>query len=126
MDPVEYIELLYVREVRRARWRTFFDEWDVLIGPITLDVAFAHDVRPPLERTLNVDGETVPYQMALTYPMLATHCGQPSTAFPAGLNRAGLPLGLQAIGPYLEDRTTLRFAQLLEREWQGYTPPPGY
>ncbi len=78
------------------------------------------------ERTLRVDNETVPYAINLVYPMWAIFTGQPSTAFPAGLNRAGLPLGLQAIGPYLEDRTTLRFAQLLEREWQGFIPPPGY
>ena len=60
------------------------------------------------------------------YPMWAILPGQPATAFPAGLDPKGLPLGLQAIGPYLEDRTTLRFAQLLEREWQGFQPPPGY
>jgi len=58
--------------------------------------------------------------------MWAIFTGQPATAFPAGLSPAGLPLGLQAIGPYLEDRTTLRFAQLLEREWHAFEPPPGY
>jgi amidase len=64
--------------------------------------------------------------MNIVYPMWSIFAGQPSTAFPAGPSAAGLPLGLQAIGPYLEDRTTLRFAQLLEREWQGFQPPPGY
>jgi len=34
-----------------------------------------------------------------------------------------LPVGLQAAGPRLEDRTTLRFAQLAERELGGYRPP---
>ena len=29
-------------------------------------------------------------------------------------------------GPYLEDRTPLRFAALVAREWGGFTPPPGY
>jgi amidase len=33
---------------------------------------------------------------------------------------------VQAVGPYLEDRTPLRFAQLVERELGGYRPPPGY
>jgi len=58
--------------------------------------------------------------------MWAIFAGQPATAFPAGLSGQGLPLGLQAIGPYLEDRAPLRFAQLLEREWQGFQSPPGY
>lgn len=75
---------------------------------------------------LHVDGRTVPYMLNIVYPMWAIFTGQPATAFPAGRNPEGLPLGLQAIGPYLEDRTTLRFAQLLEQEWHRFEPPPGY
>lgn len=117
---------------RRARaqeaWRAFFADWDVVVGPTTLDAAFPHpDPAVPQEiRTLHYDGRTVPYLHNLVHPMWAIFTGLPATAFPAGLDPAGLPLGLQAMGPYLEDRTTLRFAQLLEREWQGFTPPPGY
>ena len=47
-------------------------------------------------------------------------------AIPAGLDAQGLPVGLQVIGPYLEDRTTLRFAQLLEREWYRFQAPPRF
>ena len=36
----------------------------------------------------------------------------------------GMPMGLQAVGPYLEDRTPLRFAQLVEQALGGYVPPP--
>lgn len=43
-----------------------------------------------------------------------------------GSTAQGLPLGLQAIGPYLEDRTTFRFAQCLERGWYSFERPPGY
>ena len=49
-----------------------------------------------------------------------------STAFPAGRSREGLPIGLQAIGPYLEDRTPVHFAHLLARELGGFTKPAGY
>jgi amidase len=126
IDAAGYLALVRRREVARAAWRSFFKDWDVLIGPMTLDAAFEHKTGAFSERTLQIDNETVPYVINLVYPMWAIFAGQPSTAFPAGLNRAGLPLGLQAIGPYLEDRTTLRFAQLLEREWQGFVPPPGY
>ena len=62
----------------------------------------------------------------LPYPAVATLSGQPSTAFPTGLTKAGLPIGLQAVGPYLEDKTTIRFAALVEREFAGFQPPPGY
>ena len=40
--------------------------------------------------------------------------------------RAGLPYGAQAIGPYLEDRTTIAFSGLVEREFGGFVAPPGY
>lgn len=37
-----------------------------------------------------------------------------------------LPIGVQIIGPYLEDRTTIDFAALAEREFGGFLAPPGY
>jgi amidase len=43
---------------------------------------------------------------------------------PVGLTRGGLPIGIQVIGPYLEDRTPLAFAGLLEREFGGFRGPP--
>ena len=98
----------------------------MLVCPTALDAAYPHQTGPQSERVHAIDGRTVPYMLNIVYPMWAIFAGQPATAFPAGLNAAGLPLGLQAIGPYLEDRTTMRFAQLLEREWRGFEAPPGY
>ena len=46
--------------------------------------------------------------------------------FPISRSETGLPIGVQIVGPYLEDRTTIRFAELIEREFGGFTPPPGY
>jgi hypothetical protein len=37
---------------------------------------------------------------------------------------SGLLIGVQIIGPYLEDRTTIAFAGLVEREFGGFVPPP--
>jgi amidase len=37
-----------------------------------------------------------------------------------------IPEIVQIIRPYLEDRTTIAFAELLEREFGGYVPRPGY
>ena len=37
---------------------------------------------------------------------------------------SGLPIGVQIIGGYLDDRTTLAFAGLIEREFGGFSPPP--
>ena len=126
IDAMDFIVLLNRREAARGAWRAFFESWDVLVCPTALDSAFTHQTGPQSERVLPLDGSEVPYLLNIVYPMWAIFTGQPATAFPAGLSSSGLPLGLQAIGPYLEDRTTMRFAQLLERDWYRFEPPPGY
>ena len=126
LDALGFVGLLDRRERHRAAWRAFFRDWDVLVAPTALDAAFEHRSGPQSKRTLDIDGVEVPYGLNIAYPMLAIHTGQPATAFPGGTNSAGLPLGLQAIGPYLEDLTTIRFAQLLEREWYRFERPPGW
>jgi amidase len=50
----------------------------------------------------------------------------PSTVAPAGLSRAGLPVGVQIIGPQYGDYTCIHFARLLEQEFYRFTPPPGF
>jgi amidase len=34
----------------------------------------------------------------------------------------GLPVGVQIVGPWLEDRTSLKLAELIEREFGGFVP----
>lgn len=122
----ELHELLDRREAYRWAYRDFFRKFDVLLTPMALGPAFEHTEVPFNERRITVNGKQVPYGDTIAYPSLAILAGQPATAFPGGLNRAGLPLGLQAVGPYLEDRTPLRFAQLVEAGWRRFEPPPGY
>lgn len=126
LDAAGLLQLLSRRERVRDAWRRFFTEWDVLMCPTALDAAFPHATGSQPTRVLRVDGVDVPYMHNIVYPHWAIFGGQPATAFPAGRNAGGLPLGLQAIGPYLEDRTTLRFAQLLEREWYAFERPPEF
>jgi amidase len=122
------LSLLDARERCREGFRDFFRQWDVLLAPVTLTPAFEHipEAVPLDERTLRIDGVAVPYERMTVFPGVATLPGLPATAFPCGRTRGGLPIGLQAIGPYLEDRTPIRFAQLLEREMGGFVAPEGY
>jgi len=122
----EYLMWLGEREAYRMKWREFFNRHDVLITPTTLLPAFAHPKVPASERRMQIDGQDCGFDDLSFYPALASLAGLPATAFPVGLNSVGLPLGLQAIGPFLEDYTPLKFADLLEREFGGFRPPPGY
>jgi amidase len=120
------------REQHRAAWRAFFRDWDILLAPAINVLAYPHIDRAwpmddsDLTLTLPVNGRPQPYLQSLCYPALSTVPGQPATAFPVGLSREGLPIGLQAIGPYLEDLTPIRFAALLAREVGGFRKPAGY
>lgn len=114
------------REAYRESFRAFFRDWDILLAPVTIVPAFHHRRVPWMEDTLEVNGYIVPYARLGLYPSIATLSGQPATAFPTGLNSEGLPIGLQAIGPYLEDRTPIRFAALVQQAFGGYQPPPSY
>lgn len=54
----------------------------------------------------------------------ASTCGLPATIVPIERTPTGLPIGVRIIGPYLEDRTTIALAALIEREFGGFVPPP--
>jgi amidase len=50
---------------------------------------------------------------------IATLAGLPAMVMAVGRSDEGLPIGMQIIGPYLEDRTTIAFADLIE-EFGGF------
>ena len=110
----------------RLRWRTFFDDWDVVICPISATTAFEHDHRPKLERTLTVDAAQTSHYEHYFWIGLATVAYLPSTAFPSGLSSDGLPIGLQIIGPEYGDRTTIEVARLIAQELGGFRAPPRF
>jgi amidase len=56
----------------------------------------------------------------------ATLTGCPATVAPVGQTSAGLPVGLQIMGPFWEDATSIAFATLLADEIGGFKAPPGY
>jgi amidase len=66
----------------------------------------------------------VPYNDQSVWAGIATLNGLPATTIPIGCTDSGLPIGVQIIGRYLEDRTTIAFASLVERGFGGFTAPP--
>jgi amidase len=111
----------------RAMWERFFRSVDVFLLPTTFTVAFPHDRTPPDHRMIPTpEGGLRNYWDLLTYIAPASLAGCPATTAPVGLARSGLPVGLQIVGPYLEDATPIDFARLLAKEIGGFQPPKGY
>ena len=115
------------RHQMRWRWAEFFRDYDVLLCPAAASAAFPHDHEGERhERTILVNGRRVPTTDQLFWAGYSGVAFLPSTVAPAGFSRAGLPIGVQIVGPQYGDRTCIELARLLEREFQGFVPPPGY
>jgi amidase len=111
----------------RAMWETFFESIDVFLLPTMFTAAFSHDRTHPDRRMIPVpEGGAQQFWNFLSYISPATLTGCPATTAPAGLTLSGLPVGLQIVGPYLEDATPIAFARLLAQEIGGFQPPPDY
>jgi amidase len=110
----------------RAEWRALFGAFDAVICPASPTPAFPHDHAPMEKRRIAIDGESYPYADQFVWPSVATAPGLPATAAPIGLSRDGLPIGVQIIGPWLEDRTPLKLAALMEQAFGGFVVPPGF
>jgi amidase len=109
----------------RAQWRELFRHFDAVICPVMPTPAYPHDHSDDQEaRRIDIDGKDYVYPDQLAWPGIATLPGLPATAIPVGLSPEGLPIGVQIVGPWLEDRTPLKLAELIEREFGGFVPPP--
>jgi amidase len=115
------------RHEMRWKWAEFFKEWDLLLCPAAASAAFPHDQQGERwERTIEVNGHRVPTTDQLFWAGYSGMAYLPSTVAPAGFTKSGLPVGVQIIGPQYGDRTCIQMARLLEREYQGFVPPPDY
>jgi len=115
------------RHQMRHAWAEFFRDWDVLLCPNAATAAFAHSMPGERwERMIAVNGKPQPATTQMWWAGISGMCGLPGTAAPIGLSPEGLPLSVQIVGPQYADLATIRFAQLLEREYYAFVPPPAY
>lgn len=122
----EWLIADHQRERLRYAWRDFFREWDVLLCPQSATAAFPHDHAPFHERSIQVNGQPQTYFRQIFWAGLITAPYLPSTVFPTGPSRDGLPIGVQAVGAEYQDRTTIEVTRLLAREIGGFQVPPAY
>jgi amidase len=111
----------------RARWREFFENWDIVLAPISPTVAIPHDHSEPMtRRQIEVAGATRSYLSQLQWMGLFGVVYLPVTAVPVAQHSSGLPIGVQVVGPFLEDRTCLAAASVVEAMTGGTRRPPGW
>ena len=129
-NTVYHREWLYLNETRhqmRLRWAEFFRQWDLLLCPTAATPAFPHNqLGERWERMVMVNGTPQPSTTQMFWAGYSGMCYLPSTVAPAGVTSEGLPVGVQIVGPQYGDLTCIAFAQLLEREYQGFVAPAGY
>lgn len=111
----------------REQWQKYFDEVDVFLSPVAFTPAFPHDhSNPASKRTIATSAGPRKYDELLRWIAVPTLTGCPATAAPVGRGRAGLPIGVEIMGPFWEDATPITFAKLLAREIGGFQAPQGY
>jgi amidase len=127
MSHREWVQANAMRGTLRAQWRALFREFDIVLCPSMPTPAYPQDHSEPQEaRRIVIDNQEYPYVDQFLWPGIATCPGLPATSIPVGLSPEGLPIGVQLIGAWLEDRTPLRLAELIEQNFGGFVPPPGF
>jgi amidase len=93
------------------RWQDFFRDWDVILTPsITISPRPWRELYPT-----EIDGKptrTYYHWLALAYAV--TLPGHPAVSLPVGLDRHGMPFGLQIVGPRGGDALALSIAAEME------------
>lgn len=115
------------RRAARAMWQAYFRTHDAFLMPTAFVPAFPHDHSPNFfDRVLGTPGGPRPYSDLTFWISFASLAGLPATTAPVGLTRSGLPVGIQIVGPYLEDATPIDVAGRLSDLLGGFRPPPGF
>lgn len=109
----EKLALAY-HEMAQARVvaRSLFREVELLVLPTTPQTAFSH-------------ADEVPVNQA-DFTGFANVVGAPAASVPLGLSKAGLPMGLQFVGPEWADAQVLAAALAYEQTDGVFLRPPGF
>jgi amidase len=111
----------------REAWRRYFEHRDAFLLPVSFLPAFPHDHSQPFwGRVLQTPEGPRRYEDLMFWISFATLTGLPATVAPIGKTGEGLPVGIQIIGPYLEDATPIDVAARMAKVTGGFEPPGGY
>ena len=102
-----YNKALKVRAMINQGFQKAFDKYDLILGPTAPETAplLGESLSDPLKMYLS-DIYTVSVNLA----------GLPAISMPCGLDKKGLPIGLQLIGKHFGEKEIIRAAYSLEQE----------
>ncbi len=111
-----YLKALKVRTLIRNDFEKAFKEADVIVGP-------ASPV-PAIRIGERINDPLAMYLMDI-YTVSANLAGVPGVSVPCGFSSAGLPIGLQLMGPHFAEDRLLRIAHeyQLRTDWHTRVPP---
>ena len=115
----------------RNAWASWFEQHDVMLWPVAPTTAPLHDPRPITERRVVINGIEVAGTETIGWTGPVNVLGLPSVVIPVGRAGDGLPVGMQVIAAWGNDRLALDVAAridavLTERGLGGYSVPPGF
>ena len=122
----EWLALQRQRLRLQRDWHELFGSFDVVVTPTAPTTALPHDHSEPVwERRFDLAGARVPWR-----PTLTSWCGAvgvlglPAVTAPVGLDRRGLPVGLQVVADSYADRTAIAASGLISTLRGGALRPP--
>lgn len=113
LTGAEVAEALRMRGVLMARARAFFERYDLLLCPATIVPPFPVEDRYVTE-CAGVQFQTYVDWLAIAYAITLT--GHPALSLPCGFTAAGLPVGVQMVGPWQGEAPLLSAAAALEAD----------
>jgi amidase len=117
----DYLSALDARASFIAAWERFFDAWPVLLVPTTNRTAFEHR---RMGEAYDIDGATADYWTVERHVQPINLTGGPALSLPAGMDRDGLPIGVQLIAGRWRDEWLLAVAKRIEPLVGGFARPP--
>lgn len=102
------------------RWQSFFERYDVILAPsVCLSPRPWSELFPK-----EIDGQATRTYFHWLANAYAGHDRHPAVSLPVGLDRNGMPFGLQIVGPRGGDAKVLAVAAALEAQLKGTRAPP--
>ncbi|MCZ8185144.1 MAG: amidase family protein [Beijerinckiaceae bacterium] len=113
---VDVARALSMQTAMYRSWQGFFERYDLLVTPaITISPRAWRELYPA-----EIDGRaTRTYYQWLALAYAVTLTGHPAIAIPVGRDHAGMPFGLQIVGPRGGDLRVLAAARALEAIFAG-------